>query len=301
MLIAQINTHTRTITAAFLATQQHAPHSQHRAPQATTNLTIAHHNTRGLKNHTTDLIAFLQDTKPDIMTLNETFLRTPDKMFFPGYQPMARADRPNRHGGGVAILVRNGINFDVVNPIPTSRAPSNEQSTITIQTTTGTLHISTLYCPKGWPSREIIEGFCLGRDNVILTGDFNSKHESFGNKTRTTGGNLLQETIDDMNLTLTNDGTPTHTCDSTNVLGRTIKQYTRQRRQNNWTKYCNDIELSEGHNHAWRKLRSVINPKKRFIYPTLTTTDEHNNVTKHTTTEQKLDIYKRRRQNKLRR
>ena len=56
----------------------------------------------------------------------------------------------------------------------------------------------------------------MGRDNVILTGDFNSKHESFGNKTRTTGDNLLQETIDDMNLTLTNDGTPTHTCDSRN-------------------------------------------------------------------------------------
>ena len=76
-----------------------------------------------------------------------------------------------------------------------------------------------------------------------------------------------------------------------NRLDRTIKQYTRQTRQNNWTKYCNDMELSEGHNDAWGKLRSVINPKKSFIYPTLTTTDEHNNVTKHTTTEQKLDAF----------
>ena len=50
----------------------------------------------------------------------------------------------------------------------------------------------------------------------MLTGDFNSKHEIFGNKIRTTGGNLLQGTIVDMNLALTNDGTPTHTCDSTN-------------------------------------------------------------------------------------
>ena len=150
------------------------------------------------------------------MTFNETFLRTRDKMFFTGYQPMARAGRLNKRGGGVAILVRNEINFDVVNPIPTSGAPSNEQLTITIQTTTGTLHFSTLYCPKGKHSREIIEGFCLGRDNVIFTGDFNSKHESFGNKTRTPDGNLLQETIVDMKLTLTNDNTSTHTCYSTN-------------------------------------------------------------------------------------
>ena len=129
---------------------------------------------------------------------------------------MDRAERLNSHGGGVAILVRNGINFDVVNLIPTSGATSNEQSTITIQTTTGTLYISTLYCPKERPSREIIEGFCLGRDNTILTGDFNSKHESFGHKTRTPGGNLLQETIVDINLTLANDNTLTHTCDTTN-------------------------------------------------------------------------------------
>ena len=78
---------------------------------------------------------------------------------------------------------------------------------------------------------------------------------------------------------------------TTTRLDRTIKQYTRKPRQNNWAKYCNDMELSEGHNDAWRKLRSVINPRKRSVYPTLTTTDEHNNVTKHTTTEQKLDAF----------
>ena len=144
------------------------------------------------------------------MTFNETILRTRDKMFLMGYQPMTRADRLNKRGGGVAILVRNGINFDVVNPIPTSGATSNEQLTITIQTTTGTLHISTLYCPKGKLLREIIESFCFRLDNVILTGDLKSKHESFGNKTRTSGGNLLQEAIVDMNLTLTNDNTSTH-------------------------------------------------------------------------------------------
>ena len=137
---------------------------------------------------------------------------------------MARDGRLNKRGGGVAILVRNGvailvrngINYDAVNPIPTSRATSNEQLTITIQTTTRTLHISTSCWLTTELSREIVEGLCLGRDNAILTGDFNSKHESFGNKTRTSGGTLLQEITDGMKLTITNDNTPTHTCDSTN-------------------------------------------------------------------------------------
>ena len=52
-----------------------------------------------------------------------------------------------------------------------------------------------------------------------------------------------------------------------NRLDRPIKQYTRHTRQNNWTKYCNDMELSEGHNDAWRKLRSVINPQETFRIP----------------------------------
>ena len=71
-----------------------------------------------------------------------------------------------------------------------------------------------------------------------------------------------------------------------NRLDKTIKQYTRQTRQNNWTKYCNDMELSEG-----QKLRNVINPRKRSVYPTLRTTDEHNNVRKQTTPGQKLDAF----------
>ena len=51
------------------------------------------------------------------------------------------------------------------------------------------------------------------------------------------------------------------------------------------------MELSEGHNDAWRKLRSTINPRKHSECQTLTTTDEHNNITRHTTIEQKLNVF----------
>ena len=100
----------------FLATQQHAPYSQHREPQAITNLTIMHHNIRGLKNHETDPTASLQNTKPDMITFNETFLHTRDKMFFTGYQPMTRADRQNKRGGGVAILVGSTLMLSTQSP-----------------------------------------------------------------------------------------------------------------------------------------------------------------------------------------
>ena len=58
-------------------------------------------------------------------TFNETYIRRRDKTFFQGHQPLAGADIQNKHGGGLAILARNGVNFDVVNSIPTSKAETN--------------------------------------------------------------------------------------------------------------------------------------------------------------------------------
>ena len=69
---------------------------------------------------------------------------------------------------------------------------------------------------KREPSREIIEGSVWSRTMSYLQATLNSKHPSFGNKTQTSGGTLLKEITDDMNLTFTNDNTPTNTCDSTN-------------------------------------------------------------------------------------
>ena len=38
------------------------------------------------------------------MIFNETFLRKRDKTFFPSYQPLARADTQNKHGGGGSYI-----------------------------------------------------------------------------------------------------------------------------------------------------------------------------------------------------
>ena len=39
--------------------------------------------------------------------------------------------------------------------------------------------------------------------------------------------------------------------------------------------YCDDRELSEGQGAAWRKIRSVVNPKSApYNYPTLVSRDE---------------------------
>ena len=51
------------------------------------------------------------------------------------------------------------------------------------------------------------------------------------------------------------------------------------------------MELREGQDDQWRKLKSVLNPKGKSEYPTLITKDEHGEITKAYTTETKLDAF----------
>ena len=109
------------------------------------------------------------------------------------------------------MCVRKGLICDKIDPIPTTEPTANEQLTITLLTNDKQLlYISTLYCPAGKPSDEIIDGFCKGRKNVILTGGFNSKCTYFGNKKDTPLGVRLRDTTIHNGLTLINDDTPTY-------------------------------------------------------------------------------------------
>ena len=72
------------------------------------------------------------------------------------------------------------------------------------------LYVSTVYFPHTNPSSELIDGLCENRDQVILTGDFNCKHPELGNDQTNYSGTRLITVIQNNNLTLMNDGTPTY-------------------------------------------------------------------------------------------
>ena len=118
----------------------------------------------------------------------------------------------HRKGGGVAILLRQDLAFTDIDDIQLTRTKDNEQSTVAIRTNSNReLYMSTVYCPHGNPSIELIDGLCENRDQVILTGDFNCKHPELGNNQTTTSGTRLTTVTHNNNLTLINDGTPTYT------------------------------------------------------------------------------------------
>jgi len=142
------------------------------------------------------------------MTLCETWLKPRMKFKIPGYH-VVRSDRVNRMGG-VAILVKVGLVFGEIEPIQSNVATLNEQLTIKVNTNDNeSVFISTIYCPRGYPSVEILEGLLEGRERVVLTGDFNIRHTDYGHDITNKGGEVLHNMTTKHHLTLANDDTPT--------------------------------------------------------------------------------------------
>ena len=76
-------------------------------------LKLAHINIRSCRNKEVEISLFLKENDIDILTLNETWLKNNFKLDIPNYT-ITRKDRPSRQGGGVAILVRYDIKFDII-------------------------------------------------------------------------------------------------------------------------------------------------------------------------------------------
>ena len=111
-------------------------------------LIIAHHNIRSINDKIHELKLFIQENKPDIITLNETVtINNKTKIY--GYkisQPI------NNTGRGVAILYKYNMNIQELPPITTTEPTDNLQHSILITTTNKDIQITTIYCPRKHPS-----------------------------------------------------------------------------------------------------------------------------------------------------
>ena len=71
-----------------------------------------------------------------------------------------------------------------------------------------------MYSPQKKPSQEILEGIIRRHKNIIITGDFNSKHEDIGHANSDDSGRALINTKAHK-YTILNDNEPTYTNDRT--------------------------------------------------------------------------------------
>ena len=110
-----------------------------------------------------------------------------------------RTDRPNRVGGGTAILIKSHISHD---PIAPPQSDNLEITSLKINLLDGDLILHSIYKPPNLPiSAEDIARVYDYNLLTIAAGDFNCKHGRWGCRGTNNSGRSLLTQIIDQNLT----------------------------------------------------------------------------------------------------
>ena len=146
-------------------------------------LKLAFINIRSCRNNDVEISLFLKENDINILTLDEAWFKRKFNLDIPNYT-ITRTDRPRRQGGGLAILVRNDIKFDIIDTCSTINT-DNEVIATLLKDSQDSTSISTVYIP---PASNInttrLNNIKNSADNTIITGDLKAKHADF-NYTKT--------------------------------------------------------------------------------------------------------------------
>ena len=113
------------------------------------NLNILYYNARSLVPKLDELALLIETHNPDIVCIVETWLSDDildNEISFPGFH-VYRFDR-NRHGGGVALYIRNHVSAKVL-PIQLSNVVNHELEILTVSLyhLSFKAGLSVFYCP----------------------------------------------------------------------------------------------------------------------------------------------------------
>lgn len=179
------------------------------------NLKIIHWNCHSFRNKKTEFVRFLHDERPDIVCLNEIKLDAEwvnHKLVFEGYISLAKVrDQNPNHGGGVAILVKESIDFMQVTTLDRHKC---ELVAISILIAGAPVLVVALYNP---PSGRVHNGVLAGElftqidrewKDWVLLGDLNAKLTSLGCRDDDDKG--LEDILLNTSATVVSDKTHTY-------------------------------------------------------------------------------------------
>lgn len=169
---------------------------------------IVQWNIRSLKTNKLFLLNILTSHKIHCAALSETWLSPTENIYINGYN-IIRSDRADGYGGS-GLLIKKGTNYTVINcnsfssnklQICGVKLNLNNKSTTILSVYASPKHKIT---SVEWYN--ILSNFC---SPIIITGDFNAHHELWGCELADNEGKEIVEYLNDYNLIIMNDGTPT--------------------------------------------------------------------------------------------
>lgn len=141
--------------------------------------------------------------KPDLICLQETFLKPNKQINFPGFTSI-RKDRIELKGG-LLILVRENIKFHET----ITNKDIEYQSIQILLENNESITIKNVYCPPSDDISKYQEIFENNNNKTIIMGDFNAHHIVWGCHDTNKRGQNVENFISQNNLTFLNTGTPT--------------------------------------------------------------------------------------------
>ena len=174
--------------------------------QPSVNLTVAQWNAEGLRNKKPELQEFLRKNSIDIICIQETHLKDPQRFFVRGYEAFRR-DREDRHKGGIITLVKTSI---PAVELCGSRREELEHHTVKLLLPTGDLLITNCYSPPA--SVLALHNVKIEESRHLVIGDFNSHSPSWGYEEMDTRGEEVEDWMMENRLVLVNQPDDKPTC-----------------------------------------------------------------------------------------
>ena len=155
--------------------------------------------------HVNELENFINEQAPDVVCLQETFLKPHMEFNLPGYE-IIRKDRLYNQKGGLAILIRENIGYSEIE----TKSMQIEYMKMKIKTSNGYINLSNCYIvPESKIQNRELEIIFGDQVTELIVGDFNAKNPIWGGNEWNSLGRQIESVISETNKIILNTGLPT--------------------------------------------------------------------------------------------
>lgn len=161
---------------------------------------VCYFNCNSLCNQMYEFLVFLEASRADIVILSETFLKKRHNLSIPGYDSL-RFDAPDdEHGGGIALLIKNGIQYCEIK-IPQTQSFPYALGVRVTSINFETVDIIGVYVPNSVATIHRRDFSQLLRLNhqVLIAGDFNAAHPFWNCRAENSRGKSLLNCLNHQN------------------------------------------------------------------------------------------------------
>ena len=163
-------------------------------------------NIRGFWNNYQDLLTQVHIYNPGVICLQETFSKNDNPPTLRGFTPYNKPFINERAIGGIATFIRNDI---IQSEIPLNTQLQAQAVRLTLNKT---ITVCNIYLPPSLKIRLADLNDIINQlpKPILFLGDFNAHSALWGNQVTDQKGKLIEDLLNNHNLSLLNDKSPTY-------------------------------------------------------------------------------------------